>query len=110
MAGTYEVQNISVASPHPGELEVTGDLIGGLSATSVLVVLYLITNHSESADVYYVSRESHQQGIEAAVNVIGGIYGVSVFILEENGLPHPRVAAIPLQQAVKYHSKGIICI
>ena len=90
--GTHEVQNISVSSPLPGQVRVTGDFVQGSVATGALVIVY---SQSDDSDIYYQSSEHDDQHMEITVNELtGGQYGVSVFVLE-NGLPFSRAASLP---------------
>ena len=102
--GTHDAYNISVTSPHPGVVMVTGNFIMGTSAKGVLIIVYSLTNDS---DILYVTSNAHQQGgINANLRINNGTYGVAVFTLEGTGLPYSRVAALP--QVVKhYEPKGI---
>ena len=96
LLGTHDIQNISVTSPQPGEVRVTGDFIEGSTATGLLIIIYSLTNDS---DVQYITGGSTlQQPRNVHVSVPGlasGEYGISVFVVEENGLPFERVATSP---------------
>ena len=91
--GTHDIQNISVSSPIPGRVRVTGDFIQGSTATGVLVIIY---SQSNDSDTHYVNSEYHGQNTEITVDGLtsGSQYGVSIFVLE-NGLPFSRVATLP---------------
>ena len=102
MIGTHDIQNISVSSPQPGEVRVTGDFIDGSTATGVLLILYSLTNDS---DIHYVIGNC-EQSRSINVNVTGLTstqYGVSTFVLD-NGKVFPRVVALP--EHVTVHSNG----
>ena len=91
--GTHDIQNISVSSPQPGEVRVTGDFIDGSTATGLLLILYSLTNDS---DIHYII-ENCEQSRSIDINVAGLTstqYGVSVFALD-NGQIFPRVVALP---------------
>ena len=88
--GTHDIQNISVTSPQPGEVRVTSDFIDGSTATGLLIIIYSLTNDS---DVHYIVG-GHNSGLA------GGEYSISVFVVEENGLPFERVATSPKLVAV----------
>ena len=96
LSGTHDIQNISVTSPQPGEVRVTGDFIDGSTATGLLIIIYSLTNDS---DVHYITGGStSQQPRNVHVSVPGladGEYSISVFVVEENGLPFERVATSP---------------
>ena len=85
ISGTHDIQNISVTSPQPGEVRVTGDFIDGSTATGLLIIIYSLTNDS---NVHYIVG-GHNSGLA------GGEYSISVFVVEENGLPFERVATSP---------------
>ena len=91
--GTHDIQNISVSSPLPGQVRVTGDFIEGSTANGVLIIVY---SQSNDSDIHYKSSEWEGQSAEANVDrLIGSQYGVSVFVLED-GLPFSRAATLPL--------------
>ena len=97
-AGTHEVQNVSVISPQPGEIRVTGELIDGTTATGVLAV---VSNGSENY-YHFISCESDKLLIEDSIlGVVGGRYITSVFTVMKNGLPFQRVATRPRVVSVK---------
>ena len=103
--GTHDIQNISVSSPQPGEIRVTGDFIDGSTATGVLLILYSLTNDS---DIHYVT-ESFKQSID--INVTGLTdtqYGVSVFALD-NGQVFPGVVALPKKVDRKSADSKSLC-
>ena len=82
-----------MSSPFPGTVRVTGDFIQGSTATGLLVVVYL---QSDDSGVHYNDdSECNGQSMEMAVGgLIGGPYGVSVFVMDSR-LPFSRVAALP---------------
>ena len=93
--GTHDIQNISVSSPLPGTVRVTGDFIQGSTATGLLVIVYSLSNDS---NVYYNSyQRSNDQSIEATVvtdRLTSSQYGVSVFVLDDS-VPFSRAATSP---------------
>lgn len=95
LLGTHDAQNITVSSPRPGEIRITGNFIDGATATGLLVIVYSLTNGS---DVYYHGHtigEDEQVFDTVIEDLAGGDYGVSVFVIEENGLPFERVVTRP---------------
>ena len=83
----------------PGEVRVTGDFINGSTATGLLIIIYSLTNDS---DVHYITGGSTSQQPSVSVpGLAGGEYGISVFVVEENGLPFKRVATSPKLVAVE---------
>ena len=90
----HDFQNISVSSPLPGQIRVTGDLIEGSTATGVLIIVY---SQSNDSDIHYKNSEHEGQRTDLEVNIVGltgNKYGVSVFVLED-GLPFSRAATSP---------------
>ena len=95
LLGTHDIHNISVTSPMPGEIRVTGYLINGSSTIGILIIVYSI---SEDTHVYYnfVPHDTEQQGVyDVAMDLQDGQYEVSVYVMEESGLPFKRAAARP---------------
>ena len=82
----------------PGEVRVTGDFIDGSTATGLLIIIYSLTSYS---GVHYISEDTGsmlQQPRNVHISVpdlAGGEYSISVFVVEENGLPFERVATSP---------------
>ena len=72
-----------------------GGTIDGSTMIGMLVIIYSV---SEDSDVYYnfVPHDTKQQGVYAVVTELpGGQYEVSVYVMEESGLPFQRAAATP---------------
>ena len=93
--GTHLAQNISVFSPSPGEISVTGDFIDLSMTNGILVLAY----SSRSLNVtYYLYSNSHNDSHFNIIlhNLEGGDYRVSVFTAE-NGLPYREAASKPLR-------------
>ena len=69
-------------------MRVTGRFVEGSPATGVLVIV-----SGDSGVIYYIgSRNDSEVTIPG---LAGGEYTVSVFVVEENGLPFERAAIIP---------------
>ena len=84
-----------MSSPSPGLIRVTGNFVNSSSATSVLIVIYSTDNCN---DVYYTISSLSTEGETLVTNIsslVSGPYNVSVFVLEENGLPFIRSASTP---------------
>ena len=79
---------------------MTGDFIDGSTATGLLIIIYSLRLTNDS-DVHYISEDTGsmlQQSKSVDINVTGlavGEYSISVFVVEENGLPFERVAISP---------------
>jgi hypothetical protein len=74
---------------------VTGDFINGSSANSILAIIYSTDSRN---DVYYKISSPSTAEEKLVTNISGlpsGLYNVSVFVLEENGLPFSRSATTP---------------
>ena len=92
MVGTHDIQNISVTSPQPGEVRVTGDFIYGSTATGLLTIVI------STSEIFYhlIERGSDQLHIEGSIQgVVGGEHSISFFVVEESGLPFNRTASTP---------------
>ena len=102
--GTHDVQNINASSSLPGEIRVTGDLVYGSNASSVLVIVY------NSTKVYYSFSPPPEHSIIMATlpGLFVGQYQVSVFVVEENGQVFHRSAVIPKNVTVSV--EGIVFI
>ena len=86
-------------SINPGEIGVTGSFINGSTATAILVIVY------SDSDVYYIFSSPSEE----ETNVRGlpsGLYNVSVFVVEENGLPFNRSATTPRSVSVMEGEHG----
>ena len=100
--GTHSIQNVVVHPSLPGQISVTGELIGR-STTGVLIVVYSLTN---SSDIHYVAKQVNDNNISLNVTgLIGAKYGVSTFALE-NGLPLRGVVTSPKNIAVLNSHQG----
>ena len=74
---------------------MTGDIIDGSSMIGILIIIYSLTDDS---GVYYnfAPREAEQLRVIAiAMGLPDYQYEVSVFVIDESGLPFPKAAASP---------------
>ena len=96
--GTHDFQNISVTSPRPGVIQVTSDFLNESTATGILGVI-----HSTPEIVYHlIKRERYALHVADTIGGVGGgDHSVSVFVVEENGLPFNRTASIPKHVTVE---------
>ena len=101
MPGTHELQNITISSPLPGEIKISGCFIRGSNAVGALVIVY------SSRRVYYsFSTPLNQCVVVAKVSGLSrGHYQVSIFVVEEGGLPFNRSAIVP--QNITIDQEGI---
>ena len=108
-AGTHDVQNISITSAIPGELEVSGYLLLHGTARGVLVMLYFLDLNLINYRYFQIVRRSETDNniISAKYQELnGGHYCVSIFILEENGLPFGRSAISPKVVEIEHSDLG----
>ena len=93
------------SSLNPGEVQVTGTLTNDLIATGVLIIV-----SSDSEVIYHKATcEESDEIIEAVISgLAGGEYSVSVFVVEDNGLPFERVATLP--QLVAVERSKVVCV
>ena len=90
-----------MSSPSPALIRVTGDFINGSSADSILAIIYSTDNHN---DIYYTISSLSTEGETLVTNISGlpsGPYNVSIFVLEEDGLPFNRSASTPRNVSVE---------
>ena len=90
--GTHDFREIMSSSLHPGEVRVTGSFTDDSTATGVLVVVI-----GDSEVIYHkASRDGTDKIKEILITYLaGGEYSISMFVVEENGLPFERVATSP---------------
>ena len=84
-------------------MRVTGSLVRHANAIGLLTILYSL--EFGDAGVYYYLEALQRNGMDTLVTSIqglpGGRYGVSVFVIEENGQPFYRSAFFPKTISVK---------
>ena len=71
---------------------MTGYFIQRSTATGVLIAVLT------TSDIYFhsITKKQDQLHLEGTISsVVGGDHNVSVFVVEEDGLPFSRTAAIP---------------
>ena len=71
---------------------MTGDFIDGSTATGLLIIII------GGSEIHYqfMTREGSKLNVEGAMlGLAGGLYSISIFVVEENGLPFERVATRP---------------
>lgn len=93
LSATHDIQDVSITSPLPGVIRVTGKFIQG--STDIGVMMAIQTN-SELYNFHTLHRQENQLHFNDFIsNVAGGRHSVSIFVLEGNGLPFNRSAIIP---------------
>ena len=81
--GTHDIQNISVSSPLPGQVRVTGDFIEGSIETGIFIVIY---KEEDFHFVYHSAlRSVENKAVSTTVNLPDGNYKLFVFGFEGNG-------------------------
>ena len=93
--GTHDIHTISATSPSPGEVRVTGNLIDGSATIGILIIIYSLTDDS-TTHYDFVPHEAEGLGVYATCmlrGLPGGQYEISVYVMEESGLPFHRAAA-----------------
>ena len=88
--GTHDIQNITVSSNGPGGIGVTGDFIDGSSAIGILIIAY-----SSDSNVYYQFISRSDLPMSDMSGLSGGLYKVSIFVMDDSGLPFSKSATVP---------------
>ena len=75
---------------------MTGDFIEGSTAIGILIIIYSLAKNSD-AHYSFSSRVVQQRAkdVDVIVKLPGCYYGISIFAVDENGLPFPRAATTP---------------
>lgn len=93
--GTHEVQQISITSNSSG-LVVSGEFIDESTSLGLLVIVYMysLANNADIIMSYLtILRTKKEHKVSATFRKIPhGLWRASVFIIEENGLPFPKIA------------------
>ena len=82
---------------------MTGDFVNSSPATSILAIIYSTDNRN---DIYYTISSLSTEGETLVTNISSlpsGLYNVSVFVVEEEGLPFNRSASTPRSVLVGEH-------
>ena len=93
--GTHDVQHISIVSPLPNILKITGEFIRGSTSIGVLAVMVPIDTKLDPVYRFITRQSTTSLGVED-IRVSGGDYSISVFVIEESGLPFARTASAPI--------------
>ena len=102
-SGTHDLQGISISSPSAGVMSVIGRFVDHSPSTGILVIV-----SGDSDTRYHMSSRCGSGSHEVTVSgLAGGEYTVSVFVVEENGLPFERAAIIPEHLSVE-NSKNMM--
>ena len=90
--GTHDFRDIYLSTLRPGQVRVTGSFTDDSTATGVLVIVI-----GDSEVIYHkASRDGTDKIKETLITGLAGVeYSISVFVVEENGLPFERVATSP---------------
>ena len=90
MLGSHDFQNFSVSTFSPGGVTVAGDFISGSLAIGILVIVY-----ANDSNIRYEFIPRSEIPMAFVTSLPDGRYEVSVFVVEENGLPFRRSATVP---------------
>ena len=71
--GTHDIQNVSVSSPLPGQIRITGTFVDGSTATGVLLIIYSLNIDSNA---HYIAKHKELE----SVSVMGN-YGFSLILI-----------------------------
>ena len=98
--GTHDVQHISIVSPLPNIVRITGDFIRG--STSIGVLAIIISSDPQLNPFYRFIHCANTTSLHNEdIRVPSGDYGMSVFVIEESGLPFARTASKPITVTVE---------
>ena len=75
--GTHDIHNVSVTSPLPGQIRVTGDFVDGSTATGIILIIYSLNNNS---NVHYIDKDKEQRSVSVIVSLII-FYGLSFVLI-----------------------------
>ena len=77
---------------------VTGDVINGSSSIGILIIVYSLTDDSNT-HYHFIKHTDVQQPrmypVVMWLSIPGDEYKVAVFVMEEDGAPFHRAAATP---------------
>ena len=105
--GTHDIYNISVVSL-PCVVTVTCDIINGSMSKGILVIAYSLTDETNT---HYNLTTFLPDQVRVNTMLMGlpaGQYQLSLFVVEESGLPFSRAAATP--RAVQVEGKKRLLI
>ena len=111
ITGTHDIQNIQIYSPGSGHVRIAGVFVQGATAMGILVIIYPLDH--VNLNVYYFEAFKTMITNTIATAVTGlsaGQYGISVFIIEDGGLPFNRSATAPKRLFVQNGKGQIKCI
>lgn len=92
--GTHDIWNVIISYSSPGEISISGNFISDSIAKAILAIVY----SDSCSGVHYIfsSLSIEEEKLTAAVSGLpSGMYNVSVFVVEDNGLPFNRSAITP---------------
>ena len=78
---------------------MTGNFVNGSTARGILVIIY----SASLSDIYYMFSPPFREEEKVTATVRGllsGLYNVSVFVVEDSGLPFNRSATTPRNVSV----------
>ena len=108
---THDIQDIQIYSPSSGQVRVSGVFVQGATAMGILVIIYPLDH--VNLNMYYFEAFKAMITNVITTTITGlsaGQYGISVFILEDGGLPFNRSATAPKRLFVQNGKGQIKCI
>ena len=97
--GTHDIQHTYIVSPLPNILRITGEFIRGSTSIGVLAVMFPFDLQLDP--IYrFIPRKSTTSLQVEDIHVQGDDYSISVFVVEESGLPFVRTASTPFTVTV----------
>ena len=97
----------SINKNSPGEIRITGNLIPGSTVIGILIIVYSLINES---NIRYIFSPHSGISTTTANSFPSGMYNVSIFVVEESGLPFNRSASIPRNiSVIKGKNNQLLC-
>ena len=81
-----------MSSNRPGTISVTGDFIDGSFAIGLLIIVY---SSGIDSNVYYQFIPRSGLLVTDVSGLSGGQYKVSIFVMDDSGLPFNKSATAP---------------
>lgn len=101
LLGTHDFQIVSSNSPESGTIIISGYFINGSMGAGVLFILF---SPSQENNVMYIKvlRADNQQRIQTIINGLTRcMYIISVYVLDDAGIPFERTAITPRNVSVE---------
>ena len=98
-----------MTSTVPGDIDIAGSFVAGSESIGILIIAYSLTNDSFTK-YSFIPRFVNEQKRVTVMDLSIDEYYVSVFVVQQNGLPfnrsatRPRNVHIVRKEAGKYYS------